>query len=75
MSARNRYKANPLGSYQGYFDRPITTEVYIGSQPLSFSDYTDFSQTQECNEYSIYRDRYIKLDDLEKVDSLTMELC
>ena len=75
MSARNRYKANPLGSYQGYFDRPITTEVYMGSQPLSISDYTDLSHTQKCNEYSIYRDRYIKLDDLEKVNSLTMELC
>ena len=48
------YLANPVGSYQGHFDRPINTKVFMSSLlPLSFSEYTEFSHTQNCCEYMI----------------------
>ena len=38
--------------------------------PLSFSEYTEFSHTQNCHEYMIDENRYLKLDDLHKIKSL-----
>ena len=64
------YTANPIGSYQGHFDRPMNTKVYMGSQPLSFSEYTEFTHTRECHEYEIDQDRYEKLHDLQKIEAL-----
>ena len=61
------YLENPVGSYQGHFDRPITCKVYMGSRPLSFSEYTNFTHTQGCNEYIIDKARYEKIDDLQKI--------
>ena len=61
------YLDNPDGSYQGHFDRPITCKVYMGSRPLSFSEYTNFTHTQGCNEYVIDKARYEKIDDLQKI--------
>ena len=41
------YTNNPVGSYQGHFDQPMTTNVYKGSLPLSFAEYTEFTHTRQ----------------------------
>ena len=38
--------------------------------PLSFSEYTEFLHTQNCHEYMIDEDSYLKIDDLHKIKSL-----
>ena len=66
------YSANPVGSYQGHFDRPININLVLGSSSelLSFSSYTEFSHTNKCRKYDVDKTRYDDLGDLEKIQSL-----
>lgn len=66
------YSDNPVGSYQGHFDRPMSVKVYTGSAPLSFKEYTEFTHTPKdsCNKYEIDLEKYEKLDDLKKIEAL-----
>ena len=44
----------------------------MGSQALSFSEYTNFSHTNGCNEYRIDKARYEKMDDLQKINAFAV---
>ena len=69
------YTDNPVGSYQGQFDRPMNSKVSNGNRPLSFAEYTEFTHSppDQCNEYRINKTKYESLDDLEKIKSLEIE--
>jgi hypothetical protein len=68
----NTYIVNPVGSYQGHFDRPMICNVFKGSRPLSFSEYTEFTHSppNQCNEYEVNHEKYNNLDDLKKIEAL-----
>ena len=66
------YTNNPVGSYQGHFDQPMTTNVYKGNLPLSFAKYTEFTHTptEVCQNYEINKKRYKNIDDIKKLEAL-----
>ena len=65
------YTENPVGSYQGHFDRPIVANVYAGLRPLSFKEYTEFTHSPDiCCQYEINLEKYNNLDDLKKIEAL-----
>jgi hypothetical protein len=66
------YIDNPVGSYQGHFDRPMIAKVYSGSRPLSFKEYTEFTHSppDNCCQYVINVEKYKNLNDLEKIKAL-----
>ena len=66
------FSNHPVGSYQGHFDRPITFNVYQGNRVLSFKEYTEFTHSPKdiCQHYEVDKDRYLKLDDLQKIKAL-----
>ena len=68
----NTYTSNPIGSYQGHFDRPMISNVYTGSRPLSFSKYTEFTHSppDQCNQYEVNHEKYKNLDNLKKIEAL-----
>ena len=70
------YIDNPVGSYQGHFDKPINCKVYNGARPLSFAEYTEFSHSppDQCNEYTINKTKYENISDLKKIESLEIEI-
>ena len=70
------YIDNPVGSYQGHFDKPMNCKVYHGARPLSFAEYTDFSHSppDQCNEYKINKTKYENISDLKKIESLEIEI-
>ena len=69
------YTDNPVGSYQGHFDRPMNSKVSNGARPLSFAEYTEFTHSppQQCNAYKINKTKYDNLDDLKKIESLEVD--
>ena len=69
------YTDNPVGSYQGQFDRPMISKVFNGDRPLSFAEYTEFTHSpqEQCNEYKINKTKYHGLDDLKKIESLEID--
>ena len=70
----NTYISNPVGSYQGHFDRPMTSNVYTGSRPLSFRKYTEFTHSppDQCNQYEVNLEKYGNLHDLKKIEALVI---
>ena len=66
------YLENPVGCYQGHFDRPITVKVHTGMKPLSFEEYTEFTHTpcDDCHKYEINKNKYEALDDLKKLEKI-----
>ena len=69
------YIENPVGSYQGQFDRPMISKVYMGGRPLSFKEYTEFTHSppDQCNEYKINVEKYEALEELKKIEALEVE--
>ena len=70
----NTYIANPVGSYQGHFDRPMISNVYTGSRPLTFRKYTEFTHSppDQCNQYEVNLEKYKNLNDLNKIEALVI---
>ena len=69
------YIDNPVGSYQGHYDKPMNCKVYLGARPLSFAEYTEFTHSppDQCNEYKINETKYESLSDLKKIESYEVE--
>ena len=69
------YTDNPVGSYQGHYDKPMNCKVYNGARPLSFAEYTEFTHSppEQCIEYKINKTKYEKVSDLKKIESLEVD--
>ena len=69
------YIVNPVGSYQGHFDRPMTSYVYNGDRPLSFREYTEFTHfpPEKCDNYKVNHEKYEILPELKKIEALEID--
>ena len=69
----NIYNENPVGSFAGNFDKPLTSNIRCGNYILTFKEFTEFRHEPEddCHHYVIDQDVYFKLDDVSKIKTFT----
>lgn len=50
----------------------MTCKVYMGSRPLSFNEYTEFTHSppEQCNQYQVNHEKYELLGELQKIEAV-----
>ena len=66
------YDENPVGSFAGNFDKPITCNISAGNTILKYLEFVDFCHDPDdvCNIYTVDLEEYFKQNDVSKLMSL-----
>ena len=63
---------NPVGSFAGNFDKPLTSNIRCGNTILTFKEFVEFrhDSDSECQKFNVDIEEYTTLDDISKIKSL-----
>ena len=63
------YNKNPVGSFAGNFDKPITLNIRCGNTILTFREFVEFrhDSVHNCQQFKVDLEEYHKLNDVSQI--------